>query len=61
MSYRNQGIFYEAITNKVLDDLVEACKPREMEIVTEWTTRGGMNSIIKAKYKYKKSTTEVIA
>ncbi len=48
--YRNQGIFYEAITNKILDDLIEACKPFEMEIVTEWKVRGGMTSIIKANY-----------
>ncbi len=51
MEYRNQGIFYEAITNKILDDLVAACDPVEMEVITEWTVRGGMHSIIKAKYK----------
>ncbi len=49
--YRNKGIFYEAITNKILDDLVAACKPKEMEIKTEWKVRGGINSIITAKYK----------
>lgn len=48
--YRNQGIFYEAITNKILDDLVEVCKPIEMEVISEWKTRGGMHSIISAKY-----------
>lgn len=48
--YRSQGIFYEAITNKILDDLIEACDPSEMEVVTEWKVRGGMNSIIKANY-----------
>jgi 7-cyano-7-deazaguanine reductase len=53
MEYRNQGIFYEAITNKILDDLVEACDPLKMEIISEWTTRGGMNSIINVKYKKK--------
>ena len=51
MEYRNQGIFYEAITNKILDDLVAACSPLEMEITSEWTTRGGIHSIIKAEYK----------
>lgn len=49
--YRNQGIFYEAITNKILDDLVEICSPLEMEITTEWSTRGGMFSVITAKYE----------
>jgi 7-cyano-7-deazaguanine reductase len=48
--FRNKGIFYEAITNKILDDLVACCSPREMEIVTEWKVRGGISSVIKAKY-----------
>ncbi len=51
LEYRNQGIFYEAITNKILDDLAAACDPVEMEVITEWKVRGGMHSIIKAKYK----------
>lgn len=51
LDYRNQGIFYEAVTNKILDDLVTACEPREMEITSEWGVRGGIHSIIKAEYK----------
>ncbi|OGU13462.1 MAG: NADPH-dependent 7-cyano-7-deazaguanine reductase QueF [Ignavibacteria bacterium GWB2_35_12] len=51
LSYRDKGIFYEAVTNQILDDLVAACEPLEMEITSEWTTRGGMNSIITAEYK----------
>ena len=50
MEFRNQGIFYEDITNRILDDLVEVCKPLEMGITTEWTTRGGMNSVVEAYY-----------
>jgi 7-cyano-7-deazaguanine reductase len=50
MEFRNEGIFYEDVTNRILDDLVEACKPLEMEIISEWSTRGGMHSIINAKY-----------
>jgi 7-cyano-7-deazaguanine reductase len=50
MSYRDKGIFYEEVTNQILDDLVEVSKPLEMEIITEWTTRGGMHSLISAKY-----------
>ena len=49
--YRNMGIFYEAVTNKILDDLVKVCEPKEMEIITEWKVRGGMTSIIRANYK----------
>ncbi|MEI6090021.1 MAG: preQ(1) synthase [bacterium] len=51
LDYRNQGIFYEAVTNKILDDLIAACEPLEMEITSEWGVRGGIHSIIKAEYK----------
>ncbi len=50
LEYRNKGIFYEDVTNKILDDLVAACDPLEMEVQTDWSTRGGMNSTIVAKY-----------
>src|SRR6202008_4775280 len=33
LAYRNQGIFYEAATNRILDDLVAACRPRRMTVV----------------------------
>ena len=48
LEFRNQGIFYEAVTNQILDDLVSACQPRYMEVIGEFSTRGGMNSTIKA-------------
>lgn len=48
--YRNQGIFFEAVTNKILDDLVEACNPRWMEVVAEFNVRGGIASVINAEY-----------
>jgi 7-cyano-7-deazaguanine reductase len=51
LEFRNKGIFYEAVTNKILDELVAICKPLEMEVVTEWETRGGIHSIIQATYK----------
>ncbi len=51
LEYRNKGIFYEAVTNKILDDLVAACDPWEMEIISKWRIRGGMYSIIKANYR----------
>ncbi len=50
MDFRQKGIFYEAVTNKILDDLVAACKPKSMEITTEWKVRGGISSVITAKY-----------
>ena len=41
-SYRNQGIFYEKLTNDILDDLIAACKPRRMKITSRFTPRGGI-------------------
>ncbi len=49
-AFRNEGIFYEAVTNKLLDDLVAVLKPRRMEIVGEFSVRGGMSSVVTARY-----------
>jgi 7-cyano-7-deazaguanine reductase len=49
-SYRNDGIFYESVTNRILDDLVDACKPRYMLITSEFNVRGGISSTIEAEY-----------
>ena len=48
--YRNEGIFYEAVTNKILDDLVKACAPRRMTLMSEWTPRGGITTTITCRY-----------
>jgi 7-cyano-7-deazaguanine reductase len=53
LEYRNMGIFYEVVVNKVLDDLVAACDPVSMEIIGEFTIRGGLKSIVKATYEKK--------
>lgn len=50
LDFREKGIFYEDLTNKILDELVNNCHPKYMEIKSEWKPRGGMNSIIVAKY-----------
>lgn len=52
-SYRNEGIFYEHVTNKILDDLVSSCKPRYMQIKAEFNIRGGISSVITAEYTKK--------
>lgn len=44
--YRNEGIFYEAVTNRIADDLNAAMKPRWMEVRTDWTVRGGIHSTV---------------
>jgi 7-cyano-7-deazaguanine reductase len=49
-SYRNRGIFYEAVTNEILDHLVSSCSPKWMEVETRWTVRGGMHSVIRARH-----------
>lgn len=50
-SYRNDGIFFESVTNKILDDLVEVTQPRYMKITAEFNTRGGISSVIEAEYE----------
>ena len=49
-SFRNEGVFYETVTNKILDDLVKVCEPRYMLVTAEFTTRGGISSIIEVEY-----------
>jgi 7-cyano-7-deazaguanine reductase len=48
--FRNRGIFYEAATNQILDDLVAACHPRRMTIVGDFTPRGGISTIVTASF-----------
>ncbi|NNJ52819.1 MAG: NADPH-dependent 7-cyano-7-deazaguanine reductase QueF [Ignavibacteriaceae bacterium] len=50
-SYRNDGIFFESVTNKILDDLVVVCKPRYMLITADFNIRGGISSVIEAEYR----------
>ncbi|MSR41412.1 MAG: NADPH-dependent 7-cyano-7-deazaguanine reductase QueF [Phycisphaerales bacterium] len=45
-SFRNEGIFYEAVTNQIRDDLQSAMSPRWMQIITDWRGRGGIRSRI---------------
>lgn len=52
-SYRNDGIFFESVTNKILDDLVAVCKPRYMLITADFNVRGGISSIVEAEYRSK--------
>ena len=49
-SYRNEGLFFESATNKILDDLVAVCKPRYMLISADFNVRGGISSVIEAEY-----------
>lgn len=49
-AFRNQGIFFEAVTNKICDDLGAALKPRSLEIVADWKARGGFTSVVTARW-----------
>jgi len=41
-SYRNEGTFHEAVSNRILNDLVSACQPRFMRLTAQWYVRGGI-------------------
>jgi 7-cyano-7-deazaguanine reductase len=49
-SFRNKGIFYEAVTNQILDDLVSALKPRRMAVIGDFAVRGGTAGTVTASY-----------
>jgi len=49
-SYRNEGAFHEKVTNRILDDLVSATKPRMMEVKGEWFVRGGITTWVTASH-----------
>ena len=50
-SYRNDGIFYENVTNTILDDLVATVQPRQMKLVAAFTARGGITTNVTATYE----------
>jgi len=50
IEYRNLGIFYEAATNQILDDLVAACHPRRMTVVGNFSVRGGITTSVTTIY-----------
>lgn len=49
-SYRNEGAFHEAVTNRILDDLVAATKPRRMKVTGDFSVRGGITTIVVAEH-----------
>ena len=50
-AFRNEGIFFEAATNKICDDLGGLLRPRQLAIVANWKARGGFTSVITAEWK----------
>jgi 7-cyano-7-deazaguanine reductase len=49
--FRNQGVFYETLINRLLDDFVAACQPRHCTVVGAFTPRGGIHSTITCEYQ----------
>jgi 7-cyano-7-deazaguanine reductase len=50
IEFRNRGIFFEAVTNQILDDLVSVCEPRRMTVVGDFAVRGGIKTVVTATY-----------
>ena len=48
--YRNEGIFYEKVTNTILDDFVATVQPRKAILTAKFTPRGGISSVIRVEY-----------
>jgi 7-cyano-7-deazaguanine reductase len=51
IGFRNRGIFYEHVTNEILDDLVGALAPRQMTVVGDFSVRGGIKTVVTASYR----------
>jgi 7-cyano-7-deazaguanine reductase len=49
-AFRNEGIFFEAVTNKICDDLGARLKPRRLTVISNWKGRGGITSVITAEW-----------
>jgi 7-cyano-7-deazaguanine reductase len=52
--YRNQGVFYEHIVNRLLDDFVAACQPVRCRVVGAFTPRGGISTTVTATFEAKR-------
>jgi 7-cyano-7-deazaguanine reductase len=53
-AFRNEGIFFEAVTNRICDDLGAALAPRQLTIVSNWKGRGGVTSVVTAEWLARK-------
>ncbi len=51
IEFRNKGIFYEAVTNLILDELAAACGPRRMTVIGDFSPRGGISTTVTATYE----------
>jgi 7-cyano-7-deazaguanine reductase len=49
-SFRDEGAFHEAVTNRICDDLVKALSPRFLEVVGDFAVRGGIHTVVTARH-----------
>ncbi|MCL4206987.1 MAG: preQ(1) synthase [Pirellulaceae bacterium] len=49
--FRNEGIFYENVTNRILDDFVAVAQPRRLQLVAEFSARGGITTNVTVRYE----------
>jgi 7-cyano-7-deazaguanine reductase len=57
-SFRDEGHFHEAVTNRILDDLVKATAPRRMSVVGDFYVRGGIHTIVTASHEPRAASRE---
>jgi 7-cyano-7-deazaguanine reductase len=55
LGYRDQGVYYEHVTNLILDDLLAALRPRSISVEGDFRTRGGISSVVRACYEPKRA------
>jgi 7-cyano-7-deazaguanine reductase len=51
-AYRNVGIFHEHVANRVMDDLVQATRPKKLRLSADFNVRGGIHTVVKAGYRW---------
>ena len=51
LQFRNVGMFYEHVSNRIIDDLVQVLKPKMMEVTGQFTSRGGLTATVCARYE----------
>ena len=49
VKFRNMGIFHESATNKIFNDFKNVCSPRKIEVIGEFSQRGGISTVVKVK------------
>lgn len=49
-TFRNRGVFHEAVTNEILDHLVASCRPRRMRVIGDFRVRGGIKTMVTAEF-----------